>query len=57
VRRSRDAGATFAEVGEVGGQPAAVQGESADELYVALHDGTIQQSVDGGETWKVRSQP
>ncbi|MDQ3381812.1 MAG: exo-alpha-sialidase [Actinomycetota bacterium] len=43
--------------GVVGGQPAALVGESADELFVALHDGTIKHSKDGGRTWTVRSTP
>ncbi len=43
--------------GIVGGQPAALVGESADELFVALHDGTIKHSKDGGRTWTVRSTP
>ena len=43
-------------VGEVDGQPAAFEAED-DGLYVALHDGTIKHSVDGGRTWAVRSQP
>lgn len=27
------------------------------ELHVALHDGTIKRSADGGVTWAVRSAP
>jgi hypothetical protein len=57
VRRSRDGGGSFEDVGEVRGQPAAVQGETGDELYVALHDGVIKQSTDGGVRWTVRSRP
>jgi len=49
-------GADWQEVGEIGGQPAAVEPER-DGLYVALHDGTIKQSADGGRTWTVRFQP
>lgn len=43
--------------GEIGGQPAALLGQGPDELYVALHDGTIKRSTDGGATWTVRSTP
>ena len=43
--------------GEIGGQPAALLAVSEDELYVALHDGTIKRSTDGGSTWTVRSTP
>ena len=43
--------------GEIGGQPAALMAEGRSELYVALHDGTIKRSSDGGATWAVRSTP
>jgi hypothetical protein len=43
--------------GSIGGQPAAFLGRTAEELYVALHDGTIKRSIDGGSTWTVRSTP
>jgi hypothetical protein len=38
-------------VGRVGGDPAAFDAGSARELYVALHDGTIKRSLDGGRSW------
>ena len=44
-------------VGEIGGQPAALLARSETELYVALHDGTIKVSDDGGAHWRVRSTP
>ena len=44
-------------VGAIGGQPAALLAGSETELYVALHDGTIKRSTDGGAHWRVRSQP
>jgi hypothetical protein len=43
--------------GEIGGQPAALLAQTANELYVALHDGTIKRSTDGGASWVVRSTP
>ncbi len=49
-------GATWREVGGVGGLPAAFEA-AADGLYVALHDGTIKRSGDGGRSWGVRSRP
>jgi hypothetical protein len=49
-------GKRWRRVGEVGGQPAAFEAE-AEFLYVALHDGTIKRSRDGGRTWAIRSQP
>ncbi len=56
VARSSADGAAWREVGQVGGQPAAFEAER-DGLYVALHDGTIKRSSDGGRSWSVRSQP
>ena len=55
VRSSQD-GSDWSDVGEVGGAPAAFEAEP-DALYVALHDGTIKFSSDGGTTWEVRSSP
>ena len=44
-------------VGEAGGAPAAFEAASDGALYVALHDGTVKRSADGGRTWTVRSTP
>lgn len=49
-------GTAWREVGEIGGQPAALESER-DGLYAALHDGTIKHSSDGGSSWSVRSRP
>jgi len=57
VGASTDIGRSFEPRGEIGGQPAALLGVAADEFYVALHDGTIKLSIDGGRTWTVRSTP
>jgi len=54
---SSDGGRRLVERGDVGGQPAALLAVGRDELYVALHDGTIKRSTDGGATWTVRSTP
>lgn len=53
LHRSSDEGATFAEVGPVGGQPAAFAADG-DDLYVALHTNEIRVSSDGGRTWRTR---
>jgi hypothetical protein len=40
--------------------PVSLLGEAdfhADQLYAALHDGTILHSTDGGSRWEVRSAP
>jgi hypothetical protein len=57
VFTSSEGGRRLRHLGEIGGQPAALLADAADELYVALHDGTIKRSTDGGATWVVRSTP
>jgi hypothetical protein len=57
VFASGDDGRRLEHRGEIGGQPAALLAESPSELYVALHDGTIKRSSDGGASWVVRSTP
>lgn len=54
---SSDGGREFDRGGAIGGEPAAFLAQGAGELYVALHDGTIKHSTDGGVTWAVRSTP
>ena len=49
-------GKRWRRIGEIGGQPAAFEAEP-EFMYVALHDGTIKRSRDGGRTWAVRSRP
>jgi hypothetical protein len=56
VAHSSADGAAWRELGQIGGQPAAFEAER-DGLYVALHDGTIKRSTDGGRSWSVRSRP
>ena len=55
VHESGD-GRSWREVGDVGGEPAAFDA-AGDDLYAALHDGSIKLSEDGGRTWRVRSVP
>ncbi len=57
ARMSPDGGERWTTVGDVGGEPAALLAQTAQELYVALHDGTVKRSRDGGRTWAVRSMP
>jgi photosystem II stability/assembly factor-like uncharacterized protein len=57
VLLSTDVGKRWATVGSVNGQPAAFLAQSDNELYVALHDGTIEQSKDAGRSWSPRSIP
>jgi hypothetical protein len=57
IHASEDQGKQWRPRGDIGGQPAAFVAQTADELYVALHDGTVKRSADGGESWEVRSAP
>jgi photosystem II stability/assembly factor-like uncharacterized protein len=57
VSVSGDAGTRWRQVGEIGDRPAAFEAEGPEDLYAALHDGTVQRSTDGGATWEVRSSP
>lgn len=54
---SAELGRRWTQISDIVGQPAAFVAESARELYVALHDGTVKRSADGGRSWEVRSAP
>lgn len=55
VSVSEDGGASWSQVGDIGGPPAAFI--AADErLYAALADGTVKVSADGGRTWTLRAK-
>lgn len=54
VSVSENAGKRWSTLGSTSGFPASVAA-TVDQLYVALHDGTIKHSSDGGRTWQVRS--
>jgi photosystem II stability/assembly factor-like uncharacterized protein len=57
VSLSRDHGRSWKAAGSIEAQPAAFASAAADELYVALPDGTVKRSTDGGVTWNVRATP
>lgn len=57
VSVSSNGGASFEARGSVGEEPAAFLAAGVDELYVALHDGSIRGSRDGGRSWSVRATP
>jgi photosystem II stability/assembly factor-like uncharacterized protein len=52
---SPNRGREWRALGHIGGQPAALLATDSRHLYVALHDGTIKRSTNGGATWHVRS--
>lgn len=56
LRVSTSAGRDWRETGGVGESPAALEA-AGDTLLVALHDGTVKQSRDGGRSWTIRSRP
>ena len=57
VRASVDGVRRWRVLGRVGGQPAALAAGPGEQLYVALHDGTIKRSSDGGVSWSVHRTP
>lgn len=57
VLGSRDRPSRLERRGTVESQPAAFLAAGPDDLYVALHDGSIKRSTDGGRSWTVRSRP
>ena len=48
---SADGGESWEDRGTTGGEPQAMFADSADHLLVALIDGTVKESDDGGRTW------
>lgn len=54
---SSDNGLTWSGAGKLDGRPAAFEAVAVHDLYVALHDGTVKRSIDGGRSWVVRSRP
>jgi photosystem II stability/assembly factor-like uncharacterized protein len=57
VQRSRDRGATWEPVGEVAGEPYKFKAIGPEELHLAVSDGTIFTTRDGGRTWTETFRP
>ena len=57
VHSADDPNGRFGPVGDIGGQAAALDTGPEGDLYVALHDGAIKRSGDGGQSWSLRSRP
>lgn len=51
VQRSEDGGRSFRALTELDGEPAVLNAITADEMDLAMSDGTIKRTTDGGETW------
>lgn len=54
---SADAGRTWEERGTIAGEPYKVLAQDADRAYVALSDGSILETTDGGRTFADRFRP
>jgi photosystem II stability/assembly factor-like uncharacterized protein len=54
---SDDGGEQWTGVGDIGGGPAALTAAGRRDLYVALNDGVVLRSTDGGASWDRRSAP
>jgi hypothetical protein len=56
VHFAEDDGAGLTRIGRIGGTPAALE-RVGDDLYAALHDGTVKISTDHGGSWSIPSTP
>lgn len=57
VRRSRDGGRSWEEIGTVPGEPYKFKALGPEDLLLALSDGTVVRSEDGGRTWEETFRP
>lgn len=54
---SSDGGTRWEEVGKVGGEPYEIHAVGPKQAFVALSDGSIIETQDGGVTWRDRFRP
>ena len=57
VYRSKDRGQTFDPIGKVPGEPYKFKTVDAQNHFLALSDGTIVATTDGGKTWREEFSP
>jgi hypothetical protein len=57
VSLSEDGGDRFEEVGRVDGEPYVIDAETGNELHMALSDGTVLRSDNGGADWEEEFRP
>jgi hypothetical protein len=57
LKRSRDGGRRWEDVGNTGGEPQALTAPDPATLYAALIDGTVKRSADGGRSWTTEVAP
>ena len=54
---STDGGTRWEDVGKVGGEPYEIHAVGPNHAFVALSDGSIIETQDGGATWRDRFRP
>jgi hypothetical protein len=57
LKRSRDGGRRWEDVGETGGEPQGLTAPDPDTLYAVLIDGAVKRSADGGRSWTTEVAP
>jgi photosystem II stability/assembly factor-like uncharacterized protein len=57
LKRSRDGGTSWDDLGDTGGEPQALTAADRDTLYTALLDGSLRRSEDGGRRWTTYVAP
>ena len=57
MRISDDAGDTWEDVGRVDGEPYKFKVIDEKHLYLALSDGSILETTDGGRSWEAVFEP
>ena len=57
MNRSRDGGGTWERVGSVPGEPYKFKATGSEALLLALSDGTVMETKDGGRTWTEAFRP
>jgi hypothetical protein len=57
LKRSRDGGRRWEDVGDTGGEPQGLTAPDPDNLYAILIDGSVKRSADGGRSWTTHVAP
>ena len=57
MQRSRDGGGAWERVGSVPGEPYKFKATGPEALLLALSDGTVVETKDGGRTWTEAFRP
>jgi hypothetical protein len=57
LKRSRDGGASWENVGDSGGEPQGLTAAGRTTLYAALLNGSVRRSADGGRSWTTYVTP